>query len=73
MSVAETVVNMEMELLSLRAENIRLRNLISAHKLEEGLIPKRIQCCSRDYDYDGNCHIHSAPGVFRGNVIGEEK
>ena len=27
------------------------------------------QCCERDYNYDGNCDIHSAPGVLkqRGN------
>jgi hypothetical protein len=22
-------------------------------------------CCERDTDNDGNCHIHSAPGVLR--------
>ena len=23
------------------------------------------QCCERDHNHDGNCDIHSAPGVFR--------
>lgn len=23
------------------------------------------QCCKYDHNYDGNCHIHSAPGVLR--------
>lgn len=25
----------------------------------------RPQCCPNDYDYDGNCHIHKAPGIRR--------
>lgn len=24
-----------------------------------------VQCCKYDYNFDGNCHIHSAPGVLR--------
>lgn len=24
-----------------------------------------MKCCERDYNDDGNCDIHSAPGVFR--------
>lgn len=23
------------------------------------------QCCRFDHNYDGNCHVHSAPGVLR--------
>jgi hypothetical protein len=73
MSVSESVINMERELMSLRAEVQRLKNLIHAHKLEEGLIPKKIQCCSRDYDRDGNCDIHSAPGVLRNKAMQPEE
>lgn len=65
MRVSEEVSRIERELERLQIENGRLKNLIYAHGLEEGLIPKRIQCCSRDYDKDGNCGIHSAPGVLR--------
>lgn len=65
MRASEEVLNLEREVDSLRGENQRLKNLIHQHGLEEGLIQKRIQCCSRDYDYDGNCDIHSAPGVLR--------
>ena len=34
-------------------------------------IPKRQfdPCCERDYDGDGNCSVHSAPGVFRNNAF----
>jgi hypothetical protein len=65
MRVSEEVARIEIELERLRGENQRLRNLIFFHGLEEGLIPKRVQCCPRDNDYDGNCDIHSAPGVLR--------
>ena len=35
------------------------------------VIPKRQfdPCCERDYDSDGNCSVHSAPGVFRNNAF----
>jgi hypothetical protein len=26
---------------------------------------QKTQCCERDDDFDGNCDIHSAPGVYR--------
>ena len=26
---------------------------------------EQVQCCSRDHNKDGNCDIHSAPGVSR--------
>jgi len=26
---------------------------------------KGVQCCPRDHNHDGNCDIHSAPGVKR--------
>jgi len=32
-------------------------------ELQEGLDPR--QCCKRDYNFDGNCDIHSAPGLLR--------
>lgn len=38
-------------------------------KIIEGMIVSDsehgLQCCPRDNDYDGNCAIHSAPGVLR--------
>ena len=41
-------------------------------KFIEGMIvsdsDNGIQCCHRDNDYDGNCAIHSAPGVLRDEV-----
>lgn len=32
-------------------------------------IPDPVPCCSLDDDGDGNCHIHSAPGVFRSPAL----
>lgn len=26
---------------------------------------KSVQCCERDHNHDGNCDVHSAPGVER--------
>lgn len=38
-------------------------------KIIEGMIVSDsehgLQCCPRDNDFDGNCRIHSAPGVLR--------
>ena len=33
------------------------------------------RCCERDYDCDGNCDIHSAPGVLRNTnqAVGAEQ
>ena len=73
MRVSEEVARIEIELERLRGENQRLKNLIYEAKLEEGLIPRRVQCCSRDYDKDGNCDIHSAPGVMRNKAMQPEE
>lgn len=34
-------------------------------ELKDIMNAKRAQCCVRDHNYDGNCDIHSAPGVLR--------
>lgn len=65
MSISEDVLALEREVMNLRGQNQHLRNLIFNHGLREGLIPIPIKCCSRDYDEDGNCDVHSAPGVLR--------
>ena len=33
--------------------------------------PSKEQCCPLDDDHDGNCAIHSAPGVFRNKAMQE--
>jgi len=33
----------------------------------------KTQCCQYDTDGDGNCHIHSAPGVYRDTRFNEKK
>jgi hypothetical protein len=50
---------------------IYLPKVLGTHQLPKQMdciVTKRehgIQCCSQDNDYDGNCAIHSAPGVLR--------
>lgn len=29
------------------------------------MLERMVKCCKRDIDGDGNCDVHSAPGVFR--------
>jgi hypothetical protein len=72
MRASEEVANLEKQVDFLREENQRLKNYIFEHGLEVGLIPKRVQCCSRDYDKDGKCDIHSAPGVLRNKAMQQE-
>lgn len=31
------------------------------------------KCCWRDDDGDGNCYLHSSPGVLRAKYFGSEK
>ena len=36
-----------------------------AERKKRGRKPRSVKCCEHDHDNDGNCHIHSAPGVYR--------
>jgi hypothetical protein len=36
----------------------RMRMLVQPHRTKKA-------CCTRDHNMDGNCDIHSAPGVYR--------
>lgn len=39
---------------------------LTARLKVESITGPRVQCCPRDDDYDGNCPVHAAPGVMRG-------
>ena len=57
MKASEMVVAMERENESLRAENLRLKNLIHDHGLREGLIPRIVLNATK---------VVSVPGVEQG-------
>lgn len=65
LKMSSDVMSLEKQRNNLAGEVQHLKNLIFKHGLREGLIPIPIKCCSRDYDEDGNCDVHSAPGVLR--------
>ena len=51
-----------------RGGRVRFRGVYEDGEVIHSPAPVRRRCCHRDNDGDGNCHIHSSPGVLRAGV-----
>ena len=56
--------------LELRVESAKSGLLAAQQELEtlNASVPK-VKCCERDTDGDGNCPVHSSPGVSRNRAL----
>ena len=45
------------------------QEFVPAHSI---VLDTPVLCCDRDMDADGNCDIHSAPGVLRNKAFSKE-